>query len=662
MNSTTFQDNLFSHSRWRRNLAKALEDYKSWRNTYGLDDTNSSNTLLSIIEAFSSDRVTLAFVAEFSRGKTELINSLFFAETGVRLLPSTAGRTTMSPTELFYDEVGGSYIRLLAIETRLEDAPLNVLKSNPARWKQINFDPNSSDQMQEVFKELIAVKRVPKADAMKLGLFDDRLAAELGLENADYVEIPQWRHALISFPHPLLKEGLAILDTPGLNALGSEPELTLSMLPSAQAIIFVIAADTGVTKSDMEMWTNHVNKATKAGRQGLAVVMNKIDLMWDDMTTDGNYQKSIQSQIAVTAKTLGISADFIFPVSAKQALLAKIKNDSALLERSKISDIEQYLAEDIIQQRQKILMGVIENDIGFLVTESFNLVENNYAKSFKQLEELKQLDFDNKDMIAKLVIDTKKQQTAYLDNLAQFKNSRDAFALQFSALMKALSPLRVEILIKSSKYEIGKSLTTHGMKQSMRKLFDDLRDLLNDCVESTQATQDLVKKIHKQFHDDYGFQEIEPKLFQIETYQSSLEQLFDDGEEFRKSTKITLTEQSLVVKKLYDTLIIKAYNIIATANTDAKTWGRNVMSPLMHQIMAYKKQLEDRLVVLNSSIESKENLKHNLERLDKELVLIIKQRNELNSIVKEIEGETSVFRKSASFLINDISRSYVDFL
>ena len=38
-----------------------------------------------------------------------------------------------------------------------------------------------------------------------------------------------------------LRQGLRILDTPGLNALGSEPELTLSMLPSAQAIIFLLA-------------------------------------------------------------------------------------------------------------------------------------------------------------------------------------------------------------------------------------------------------------------------------------------------------------------------------------------------------------------------------------------------------------------------------------
>ena len=72
------------------------------------------------------------------------------------------------------------------------------------------------------------------------------------------IEIPKWRHALISFPHHLLKQGLTILDTPGLNALGTEPELTLNMLPSAQAVLFVLGADTGVTRSDMEIWQHHI--------------------------------------------------------------------------------------------------------------------------------------------------------------------------------------------------------------------------------------------------------------------------------------------------------------------------------------------------------------------------------------------------------------------
>lgn len=105
------------------------------------------------------DKITLAFAAEFSRGKTELINSLFFAETGVRLLPSSPGRTTMSPTELFWDEEGGSYIRLLNIESRLEDISLIELKNNPDRWTEIDLDCDSPTQMQKAFKELVATKK-----------------------------------------------------------------------------------------------------------------------------------------------------------------------------------------------------------------------------------------------------------------------------------------------------------------------------------------------------------------------------------------------------------------------------------------------------------------------------------------------------------------------
>jgi hypothetical protein len=662
MSQSSLQDNLSSHAIWRKNLISGLERYHTWRQNNKLDDANSTTTLLSIIQSLVTDKVTLAFVAEFSRGKTELINALFFGETGVRLLPSTPGRTTMSPTELFYDEKGGNYIRLLDIESRTEDTPLFILKQDAARWKHIEFNPESSEQMQTAFKELVAVKKVPKAKAIELGLYDERLATEMGIEKDKEVEIPCWRHALISFPHPLLKEGLTILDTPGLNALGSEPELTLNMLPSAQAIVFVIAADTGVTKSDMEMWTNHVSKATKAGKQGLAVVMNKIDVMKDDFASENEFQKTITSQLNATAKTLSLSEDLIFPVSAKQALIGKIKSDDELIRASRIANIEQYLANDIIQQRQKLLAEVISRDIGFLVTESFSLTESKYAQASKQLEDLKKLDFENRSMIEKLVSETTDEQQTYLYHLSEFKKNRDIFARQLHSLINSLSPERIERLLKLSRNEISKSVTTYGMKQSISKLFEDLRLLLQSSIDKTIESQTLIKSIHAQFHEEYGFREIEPKLFLIDPYQAALEKLYAEGEAYRQSTRVTLTEQSVVVKKLYETIIYKARNILSAAHKDAETWGRNVMSPLMHQIVAYKKQIEDRLVVLNSSIESKENLNENLARLSQELTGIIEQRNELNAIVKDIEGESPIFDKNASFLINDISRNYVDLL
>lgn len=611
--------------------------YREWRNRYKFSDPQSTDTLLNILQGLHMDRITLAFVAEFSRGKTELINSLFFAETGVRLLPSSPGRTTMSPTELFWDEAGGSYIRLLNIESRLEDISLMDYKRNPDRWTQISLNIDSPTQMQEAFRELVAVKKVTKEMADKLGLWNEREAAEQGIVNPEYVEVPCWRHALISFPHPLLKEGLCILDTPGLNALGTEPELTLSMLPSAQAIVFVLAADTGVTKSDMEMWKSHVCGSRGQRRQGLAVVMNKIDSMWDDLAGETGYDAAIQKQIDTSATILNLNKEVIFPVSAKQALLAKVKGDEALLEKSRLKKLENYLSEDILNQRRDILKGTVEKDIGFLVSESIKLMDTKVANASKQLEEFKQIDFENQEMTGKLMAETRDRQNAYMANIENFQASRKVFAVQAKMLIDSFSKDKIDDIVRRTKEDMSKSLTTYGMKQTMRKLFDELRDLLQDSVDITDETRRLIKAIHKKFQDEYGFKEIEPQLFSIKQYQFELEQIFEEGEAFRNSAKTTMTEQSIVVNKLYSTLIAKARNILAQAHKDAATWSNSVLTPLMHQIKDHKKQIESRLVMLRKINESKGTVGESIAQLEAELAPLKQQRTELLAIIKAMQ-------------------------
>lgn len=635
MRNLEFKEQLHEYAQWREQLIQSIEMYQQWRTRYKLSDPHSTDTVLNILNGLQTDRVTLAFAAEFSRGKTELINSLFFAETGVRLLPSSPGRTTMCPTELYYDKEG-SYIRLLNIESRLEDISLMEYKQKPDSWTQIDLDCDSPTQMQEAFKELVATKHVDKDTADKLGLWNEREAAEQGIINPDKVEIPCWRHALISFPHPLLQEGLAILDTPGLNALGTEPELTLSMLPSAQAIIFVLSADTGVTKSDLEMWKNHVCSSRGNNTQGLAVVMNKIDSMWDDLSGEEGYEASIKKQIKTSASILNLSEDVIFPVSAKQALLAKVKSDDALLERSRIASLENYLSDDILQQRRSILMATVDKDIGFLVSESLNLTEAKLSNAKKQLDEFKKVDFDNQEMTGKLMAETRDRQNAYISNVENFQASRKVFAVQAKMLIESFSKQKIDNIIKSTKQDMTKSLTTYGMKQNIRQLFDDLRDLLQDSVDLTNETRRLIKAIHKKFQDEYGFKEIEPQLFSIKQYQFELEQIFDDGEAFRSSAKTTMTEQSVVVNKLYSTLIAKARNILKQAHNDADTWSNSVLTPLMHQIKDHKKQIESRLLMLRKIGDSKGSISENISHFEAEIEPLVQQRTELTMIIKDM--------------------------
>ncbi len=634
MRNLEFKEQMHEYSQWRAKLVQAIEMYHQWRKRYGMNDANSANAILNIIDSLQSDRITLAFVAEFSRGKTELINALFFAETGIRLLPSSPGRTTMSPTELFWDEKGGSYIRLLDIETRLEDVSLNELKQHPERWTQINLDCQSPAQMQEAFKALVSTKLVGKEIAAKLGLWNEREAAEHGLVNQNKVEIPCWRHALISFPHPLLQEGLSILDTPGLNALGTEPELTLNMLPSAQAIVFVLAADTGVTKSDLEMWRQHVCIARGGNRQSLAVVMNKIDAMWDDLAGETGYEDLIKTQIQASADTLKLDENSIFPVSAKQALLAKVKDDHALLEKSRIAVLENYLANDILKQRRNILSGAVVRDIGFMVNESLSLSESSLSNAIAQLEEFKKIDFQNKDMTGKLMAETRDKQNHYMANVENFQTSRQVFLVQAKHLIDSFDKAKIDPIIHRTREDMSKSLTTYSMKQNIRKLFDELRDLLQESVDITNETRRLVKAIHKKFTEEHGFKEIEPELFSIKQYQFELEQVFAEGEAFRNSTKTTMTEQSIVINKLYSTLIAKARNILRQAHADATAWSQSVLTPLMHQIKDHKKQIDSRLNMLRKINDSKGSVTESIASLEAELVPLKRQRDEIATISK----------------------------
>ena len=92
-----------AYSEWRSQLSACVGELQEWLSENELSDAQSDLRLSQLLERLREDRLNVAFVAEFSRGKSELINAIFFAEYGNRMLPSSAGRTTMCPTELLYD-------------------------------------------------------------------------------------------------------------------------------------------------------------------------------------------------------------------------------------------------------------------------------------------------------------------------------------------------------------------------------------------------------------------------------------------------------------------------------------------------------------------------------------------------------------------------------
>src|SRR6266487_544935 len=162
-----------AYSDWRRRLSAGISGLHEWLSQQELADAQVDLKVQHLLERLHQDQLVVAFVAEFSRGKSELINAIFFADFGQRLLPSAAGRTTMCPTELLYDSTRPPSIRLLPIETRSKDATVAEFKNYADEWVTLALDLSSADRMSEVLSQVSQTKRVPIVLARKYGLYNE---------------------------------------------------------------------------------------------------------------------------------------------------------------------------------------------------------------------------------------------------------------------------------------------------------------------------------------------------------------------------------------------------------------------------------------------------------------------------------------------------------
>lgn len=627
-----FKDQMRAFDRWKGEVAHAIQEYKQWLEDHRMGTPEIELRIHDSLNSLRGDRLVIAFVAEFSRGKTELINAIFFSDYQRRLLPSDAGRTTMCPTELFYDQKSDeAYIRLLPIETRLEDASISDLKKQLERWTMLPLDVNSPDQMAEALREVMKVKRVSIEDAKKLGLYSKELHSHYQDDDAPatHVDIPMWRHALISFPHPLLQQGLSILDTPGLNALGSEPELTLSMLPNAHAVLFVLAADTGVTRSDMDMWQLHIKAHRKNGHKGLVAALNKIDMLWDEMKNEQEVEESVRHQCAETAKLLGMDAGRVFPVSAQKALVGKIRKDEKLLEKSRLIALENYLADHILPAKQAIVRDTVVAAIDQMVNASRQMVLQRFGAAQQQLDELRSLSGRNSDVITGLMRKTRERQASYNKNMESFQASRRILAQHSKSMLAALSINAVDDLVNKTRQEMEGSWTTAGMKKGMKTFFDGARDTMQHVSTLAEQTQNVVQAIYRKFHEEHGLPIGELKAYSLKKYRIELERLHEEAEAFRNSPITTMTEQHFVIKKFFISLVSHVRHLFMKANRETDAWLKGSLLPLVKQVNENKQHLDQHLETLVKINESRDALDNKIRELEKRCSLLEREKETL---------------------------------
>ena len=635
----TLSQQFVAYSEWRSQLSSSLAAYRKWLSENELNDAQTDLRMGQLLEKLHEDRLLVAFVAEFSRGKSELINAIFFADYGSRMLPSTAGRTTMCPTELMYDASKPPSIELLPIQTRETNASISEYKHLPNKWTTVPLEVESAESMQEALRSVSETDRVTPEVAKKYGFVTgDKDSAVVPIAEDGLVEIPRWRHAMINFPHPLLKQGLVILDTPGLNAIGTEPELTLSLLPNAHAVLFVLAADTGVTQSDLAVWNEHIGTPGRRKR-GRLVVLNKIDSMWDELKSEDEINAEITKQTNSCAWTLELPSGQIFPISAQKGLVAKINNDDDLLKRSRLPELELALSQELIPAKQEIVHDNTASEFADINMRMRGLLESRLAGLREQLGELNELRGKNKGVVEYMIGKVRVEKEEFEAGLQRYYALRSIFSQQTNSLFALLALDALKSLIETTRETMSKARFSTKISEAMKNLFVVSRTNLLKSDDQITEIINMMTAVYKKFSVEHGLKLGAPTSFSLTRYLKDIDRLeYWCDTHLNTMLQLVLQGQGKVTQKFFDEVAHQVKRSFERANRDTESWLKALMSPMDMQIREHQAQLKRRLESIKRIHEATDTLEERIGELNHAENDLLTQIRSLEALGKSVQG------------------------
>jgi GTP-binding protein EngB required for normal cell division len=260
-----------------------------------------------LVKKLEEDRFHLVVVGEFNHGKTTFVNALL----GAPALPTGVTPTTATIHHLNWGETPSAKI----VHPSGESTPI----------------------------EFEAVRSF-------------MVGGEGKVDEVDRLEV--------SYPAPLLKERIVLVDTPGVNDLSLQrADITYSYIPQSDAVLFLLDAGQILKESERAFIQD---KILGQARDKIVFVVTKWDLLSPSEQEEAlAYTKTNLAKFARLP-----SAPVVFPVSAQKSLAGDA-------EASGMPQLLDYLTHFLAEQRGRILL---DNALGEALTTSETLAKGVDAK------------------------------------------------------------------------------------------------------------------------------------------------------------------------------------------------------------------------------------------------------------------------------------------
>jgi GTPase SAR1 family protein len=310
------------YSQYKTNQDVLLDLVARAQNTFcSLALHTEAQTIEQIQQRLSSDSFKVLVVGEFKTGKSTLINALL----GQEILPAYATPCT---------------------------AVINEIKWGETKRAILHFANPLPEQLPETIPQVAldhiknAIGPVPPLEIPVDQLEDYVVIPDPTQDQGESVATTPYELVELHWPLDVCKNGVEIIDSPGLNEHRARTAVTSKYITKVDAVVFVMSCHRLGSQSEMTVVDRDIRGN---GHEDIFFICNRFDEI---------RERERERLISYGVQKLGVKTSFdqagVYFLSAVDALDGRLEDKDELIDRSGVCKLEADLAGFLVNQRGRI--------------------------------------------------------------------------------------------------------------------------------------------------------------------------------------------------------------------------------------------------------------------------------------------------------------------
>lgn len=479
-------DELAAYKEKRLKLVEMLN--RSGRIISELNMNTFRESLEKLRTKVENDTFKVLVVGTFKNGKSTFINALL----GEEVLPAYSLPCTAVINEVKYGDTKRAILHFR------DPLPDKLPSGIPQK---------AMDHMRKFGMKKIPPMEIPYDE------IEDYAAIPFGNDPLEMLLESPYQKIELYWPLELLKNGVEIIDSPGLNEHETRTRVTMEYLTQADAIIFVLTAQALCSQEEMRFIQNNL---VTQGFTNPFLIVNRFDLVPEK-------EREQLKKFAHVKLDEFSQQDFFFFVSALNGLNGKLEQDQKKFADSKIGDVETRLSKYLTREKGRVkltqpareLKRILDDEALYKViptqrkvlSESLDKVRARYEQIKPRIDNLKN---QKEQLRTKLMLKAEQSRNVFrraaVKNLSDISNSVPVWINEFKPSVNfgfVPTKAKAEIIFNEIVKHVSDKVEEHQLQWRGKVLDPAIQEeadkLLSSAEEDLKHIVDSLDKLNAEF-------------------------------------------------------------------------------------------------------------------------------------------------------------------